>query len=289
MLACLVALLLRAAAADQAAKEELLAAAKKIEAAQSYSFTCNALAADKSEAEDEPEAEPEPQAPPRGGAPRDVWTAKFARGRPIRFQKGQADFFRDGDRFIAIGKNDEWRTVELPERGADGTRRGERLRGLPRMALEIRKIPLPHELLAGLDAKVEEVVRSEKEGRLDFVAKLKKAVVRELMGGGKGARPAGATRPPGGANGEGEKGGDGEEPAQGEPAATAAQIPPPVWSGTLHVVATREGGIELLELDLLSKTATSERKLHRELKLGAVGATNVDVPEPAAKLLAAGE
>lgn len=288
----IVSIALCGCAPDQAAKEELLALARAIEGASSYAFTINALTTGKSGGAPDPGADADPEPGGRGGARRDVWTVEFERGRPMHFTKGHAEFFRLARRYVALGRNDEWGRVELPPRTEGEAARADKLRGLARMAFEIDRLPLPHEFLAGLDARIAEVTRTGQDGKRRYVATLLPETVRRMMGG-RAAKPG--ARGGGGEPGEpepddGQEAEDESEPeAGGEPpsAPPRSSGPPtdaPAWSGTLTVVAG-DGGVERIELDLHSKTATGGRDVNRRIEIRGVNATTVNVPAPAAKKL----
>src|SRR5688572_3262007 len=151
MLVWLLPLLIGAGEGDDAkdSKAELFTIVKKVEEAASYTFTCKTLTNEALEqAEDEP---PENTKPVRGGARRDVWTVEYVRDRPVHYLKGHADFVRDGNRYVAIGRNDEWQPIELPPPvEGDAAGRSEKVRGIARLAVEIERMPLPHALLAEL-------------------------------------------------------------------------------------------------------------------------------------------
>ena len=251
-------------------KSELVALAKKLEAATSYTFTFKATSNAKGKEKEEDER---------------PWTLSFQRGQALHCVKGHADFYRESGRYVALGRNDAWTKVELPPKTEGEPARGEKLRGLARMAFEIDRMPFPHELLAALDAKVTDVVRTEKDGKLDFVAQLTKETAREMLGGKPPKNPPTAGETP--AAKPTETGEPGEPPqeggADGTPSPPAA--PGPAWAGVMHVVATTDG-IERIELDLQSRIPSGERKVHREFEISAVDSTEVKVPEPAAKLLA---
>jgi len=127
--------------------------------------------------------------------------------------------------------------------------------------MTVMGIMLPHEVLATLDTAVTELKREEKDGKVVFSGPLSADLANKLSGVTRMkemmARGGGA-----GAGG----GGGGEITA----------------SGTLTIVATKEGALESMRIE--TKTTggpggESTRKV--DVKLSGVGATTVDVPKEA--------
>ena len=263
------------------AKSELVALAKQVEDAPSYTFTFKSSSNAKGQEKDEDER---------------PWTVSVQKGQPLHCVKGHADFYRQDGRYVALGKNDAWQHVELPPRTEGEPMRGEKLRGLARMAFEIDRMPTPQEIFAGLGDKLGEVTRTETDGKVEYVAQLTKDAAREMLGGkpAKGAEKAPAGGPPSGSppppkkKDAGEPGEAPQAPPQAggqEGAAPPAAPLGPAWAGTMRVVAGA-AGIERVEIDLQARIPSGERKVHREFDVSLVDATEVKVPEPAAKLLA---
>ena len=278
----LAALAIGCLGVEDAARSELAALGKQLSEATSYTFTHKAVVNGKDEA-----AEPEdPDVPARGGGPRDVWTVQYERDKPIRFRKAFVEFYRLGHRYVALGKDDRWTPIELPPRIEGEPASKERLRGFERMAFEIDRTPLPHELLATVDAMVEKVERKEVEGSVEYVATLTKKAAREFLTANRGGRTGSARKrdvPPAEAGADGQSD-DGDGAAAGEDAAAA----PPELVGTLHVVTAKDGEVtrvQLIEIDVVSRTATGERSLRREYALSAFGTTTLRIPEPALEIL----
>ncbi len=267
------------AKADEKAKDELAALGKRVEEAESYTFLYFLEVANPADA---PASEvPPPATHSRGGSRRDAWTVEFQRRQPVHFMKGHAEFYRRKEKYVALGRNDEWSPVEPPARGASP-------RAMERMVAEVELIALPHRLLADLGSKLAETAKQERDGKIVFEAELTADGAGDLaQGGSKKAKSATPS----------------DRGTGGTPAEPATSAPPPaskpVWSGRLHVVAAPASPesptsaaspafpafIEEFELHLVETTGERSRAIDRKYRLSSIGATKVVAPDPALKLL----
>jgi hypothetical protein len=281
-------------ARDETARSELAAHVKQLADATSYTFTYKAIINGKDESadEDDPDAAGRPI---RGGGRRDVWTVHLEKDRPAHFTKGHADFYRLGHRYVALQRNDQWTAIDLPPRVEGEPPSRERLRGMQRMAFEIDRMPLPHELLAALEPGIDTIARREVDDRVEYDVTLTKKAARELLATGRGVR-SGSGRRRDGETEDGEPAAEDAEgdaaPAEGSAADEEAKEVPTTWAGTVHLVVAKPAQSERpsfplvqFEVELVSRTASGERTVRREYVLSAVNATYVNAPEPAAKLL----
>jgi hypothetical protein len=127
--------------------------------------------------------------------------------------------------------------------------------------MTVMGIMLPHEVLATLDTAVTELKREEKDGKVVFSGPLSADLANKLSGV---ARMKEMMARGGGAGGA--AGGGGEITA----------------SGTLVIVATKEGALESMHIETKvtgGPAGESTRKV--DVKLSGVGSTTVDVPKEA--------
>ena len=124
--------------------------------------------------------------------------------------------------------------------------------------MTVMGIVLPHEVLATLDTAVTEVKREEKDGKVVFSGPLSADLanklsgvtrMKEMMARGGGAGAAG-----------------------GEITA----------SGTLTIVATKEGAVESMHIETKTTGGPAGESMRKvDVKLSGVGSTTVDVPKEA--------
>jgi len=248
-------------------------------------------------------------APPAGGAGAggggrggpggpQTMTGKFEKGKPAAITRDDQTVYKL-DQQIVYSRDGTWELFQMPQfGGAPGGARGGAGGGAPaggagappaggppaggppaggapagggapggpgggdfrRMGsiMTVMGITLPHEVLASLDTAVTELKREEKDGKVVFSGPLSAALANKLSGVTRMKEMMAARG--GGAGGGGEL--------------TA--------SGTLTIVATKEGALESMHIE--TKTTggpggESTRKV--DVKLSGVGATTVDVPKEA--------
>lgn len=257
------------APADDPARRELEAAAQRIVVARSYTFeyvnaSSRATSGDGADGDD-------PGAPPEE-RPREPWRVEFVRDRPAHFVRGRSDFWRGARKLSYRDPKNEWVTIDRPDPAAraDGRApRGKRAESgtagrLLKMFDDVDRIPMPHDLLAGVGRKVVDVTREEGDGAVTLVATLTKEAARELAG----VPPAPAAR-----SGAADSGGAGAGAGGGEPSGEGRELQ---CAGTLRARVAGEALVNL-EIDVLVEGVT-ERRVKRTLAISLVDATAPALP-----------
>jgi hypothetical protein len=240
-------------------------------------------------------------APPAGGAGAggggrggpsgpQTMTGKFEKGKPAAITRDDQTVYKL-DQQIVYSRDGAWELFQMPQFGARGggagggapaggagapPAGGPPAGGAPagggapggpgggdfrRMGaiMTVMGIMMPHEVLATLDTAVTELKREEKDGKVVYSGPLSADLANKLSGltrmremmGGRGGAPGGG-------------GGD----------VTA--------SGTLTIVATKEGALESMHIETkISGGPGGESTRKVDVKLSGVGATTVDVPKEA--------
>lgn len=221
-----------------------------------------------------------------GGA----WNLRFERGKAERIARGPVAVYRGETKYVSRdAKGERWIPFEREEvsrlAAVGGEKaREDRARGVMRLFVEIERIPLPHDVLASLPAKVEEVSFSEQDGgaTVVLVATLSRRGALELAGlsepdeASKG-RPEpeigeGAPRDP-------------ESGEQGDRDLSARARQKEIeCSGSVRVVLAG-GAVELIEIELLMKGGMS-RRLRQVFGVSGWNATSVEMPDDVAAALA---
>ncbi len=247
-------------------------------------------------------------APPGGGAGAgggrggssgpQTMTGKFEKGKPAAITRDDQTVYKL-DQQIVYSRDGTWELFQMPQLGGRGGAPGGAPAGgagtppagappaggappggapagggapggpggggdFRRMGsiMTVMGIMLPHEVLATLDTAVTELKREEKDGKVVFSGPLSADLANKLSGVAR-MKEMMAGRP-GGAGGA--AGGGGELTA----------------SGTLRIVATKEGALESMHIETKvtgGPAGESTRKV--DVKLSGVGATTVDVPKEA--------
>lgn len=203
------------------------------------------------------------------------FVAEVQKDRPIHFRMGDLEAWRQDGVLVHRTGSAAWERFDRQSGFPGGGRRGGGAGGgegqagpgvadagrSMRSRFTLMGAGVAHELLAGLDGKVESVTRTEEGGKVVYAGALTGAGAAGL-GGGRGFG-----RGPGG--------------GQGSPAVQS--------SGTFRLVVNAQGMPESAVFDTVTKGSFGERqferKRHLELQISSVGALNLEVPaEVAAKL-----
>lgn len=260
--------------APETAFEELVARVAAVAAADraTFLYSPDAVAADaaaQSAAEAARAAGGGRNAPAKGRQARHTWRVRFAPDSPTHYELGNAQFWRQGKRLVALTRREEWERLDAPKRALWKSDGDAEQRALVRMVADLERIVAPAELLAELvtvDAVVsKETLAAASDGApppLDFVVTLPPAALERLLqpGSARGGRRA-------------------EEEAA-PPAAPAAPA-----RGTLRV---RVVGEAIVRLDLAASGPGREgdRALHRRWEIVLPPPPFDPPPAAAAKLLA---
>jgi hypothetical protein len=215
-------------------------------------------------------------------------TGKFEKGKPAAITRDDQTVYKL-DQQIVYSREGTWELFQMPQfgggqRGAGGgapggagapPAGGPPAGGAPaggppaggppgggdfrRMGsiMTVMGIMLPHEVLATLDTAVTELKREEKDGKVVFSGPLSADLANKLSG---------VTRMK-------------EMMARGGGAGGGGEI---TASGTLTIVATKEGAVESMHIETKitgGPAGESTRKV--DVKLSGVGSTTVDVPKEA--------
>lgn len=282
---------------DDAARSELVAAARKLAAAESYTFLfVPDLAARAAAAATAPPSDPAVRS--KVTLPRDEWRIEYSKYDPNHFQKGRAEFWRLGRRTIALGRADEWTLIEASARGADGEPDAA-ARGMARMVKEIDRIVAPHKFVVELVQSATSVERlpeaadAPADAAQHFIVTLAPASVTRLLrgaanelkppaGGGHGKEAAGE-----GADADAPESTSEDDAANAGAAPAAAPAASPV-AGSDHGVLRIDlvaGAIARVEVDVTGAGAKGARRISRRYDLSAIGTTDVNPPDPAWDLL----
>lgn len=271
--------------APETATAELVARVAAVAAADraTYLYSPDALAADaaaQSAAEAARAAGGGRNAPAKGRQARHTWRVSFAPESPTRYELGNAQFWRQGKRLVALTRREEWERLDAQKRALWKSDGDAEQRALLRMVADLERIVAPAELLAELvtaDAAVsKERVAAASDGappQIEFVVTLPPAALERLL------QPA-ASR--GGRRAE-------EEAAPADAAPGAAEAAPPATPaaparGTLRVRVVGEA-IVRLDLDASGPGREGDRALHRRWELLLPPPRFDPPPAAAAKLL----
>jgi hypothetical protein len=153
-----------------------------------------------------------------------------------------------------------------------------------RLFVEIERIPLPHDVLAALPAKVDEISCTEQDGgaTVVLVATLSRWGALELAGLSEPAEPS----PEDPASGEGEGAPHDPESGQegGHELSARARQKEIECSGSVRVVLVG-GAVDLLEIELLMKGGMS-RRLRQVFGVSGWNSTSVETPDDVVAALA---
>lgn len=226
---------------------------------------------------------------------------KYAENQPVELKHGELVAYRQGEKLVYL-KNGAWE-LESNDRGGGGAsgggdagggnrgggghsgggaagggaagggggRRGGG-GGSERFALMgLTYVRLPHELLAGVDAKLTDVKASDETGKRVFTGNLTKEAADELSGA-KRMREMGGQRGGGGAGGGAGGGGDAAAP-----------------TGTMKIVVAKDGTVETVLIETKSSSSFGNFTSKQTYTLKDFDVTKVEAPKEAvAKLSGAG-
>ncbi|MBL8841905.1 MAG: hypothetical protein JNL90_10305 [Planctomycetes bacterium] len=265
MIASLVFAAALVGAATESALEELVARVAGVAAADrgTYLHSPDAAAADaaaQSAAEAARTAGGGRNAPAaKGRQARHTWRVSFAPDSPSHYELGNAQFWRQGKRLVALTRREEWERLDASKRALWKSDGDAEQRALVRMVADLERIVAPAELLAELvtaDAVVsKEPLAAASEGApapVEFVVTLPAAALERLLqpAAGRGARRA-------------EEEGAPADAATGVAEAAAAAAPA---RGTLRVRVVGEA-IVRLDLEASGPGREGDRALRRRWEL----------------------
>jgi hypothetical protein len=278
-------------------RESLLAAARKLTAAEGYTYAYIPDVGARNEAD--PGAAANPAQGSKGALPRDEWRIAYTKRDFQHFRKGKAEFWRLGRRTVALGRADEWMLLESSARGEDGSP-DESARGMERLAKEIDRIFPPHRFIVDLVRSAMTVTRQPAadggpaDAPAEYVVALAPANVAKLARGIAGTTAGAPTRPRRPADGEGGGSGGGRNPEHSDEGSTSPDevgdtpSPPATTAGAergeMRVTVGAEG-IRRIEIELTAGSGAAARVGLRRYDLSAIGTTEPEPPDPAWDLL----
>jgi hypothetical protein len=198
---------------------------------------------------------------------------KYAENQPVELKHGELVAYRQGEKLV-YQKNGAWE-LESNDRGGGrsgggaagggGNRRGGG--GSERFTLlALSNLRLPHELLAGVDAKLTDVKASDETGKRVFTGNLTKEAADELSGA-KRMREMG-----------GQRGGGGGAGGGGDSSAT----------GTMKIVVAKDGTVETIAIETKSSSSFGTFTSKQTYTLKDFDVTKVEAPKDAVAKLTGG-
>jgi hypothetical protein len=223
----------------------------------------------------------------RGGFDNASTVGKYVEGAPVELKRGDVLAYRRGDKLTYL-KNGNWELPPDPQGGGNGGgtgggngggrgggagggagggrgggsgggggggggKRGGYGGGEGWTLMALSNLKLPHELLAGVDAKLTDVKASDEAGKRVFVGTLTKESAEELSGARRMREMA----------------------AQGgKPAEVNA-------TGTLRVVFTKDDRIDVLVVETKTSSGMGDFTMRQTYSLKDAGTTKVEPPKEA--------